>query len=270
MDDERQWAGPAPRPLGIDTGRITLRLAIPLHDPLWTYVLLAANVLVWVAMTALGGSENPVILVLFGAKYTPLILAGQYWRLLTAIFIHVGVVHLVFNAYALFSFGIEVERRFGRTRFLVLYLLSGIASTTASFVGSPTLSAGASGAVFGLAGASVAYFLTYRHRLGAAGQRSLRSILVVVGLNLVMGFAAPGIDNLGHIGGLIAGLWLGWVYCPQYAAPRLSPMDVAVGMPSEGALRAIDRTPTLRLWAGTLLAVVVLGIAIVLGTWRWM
>jgi len=83
---------------GIDTGRLTVRLAIPLHDPLWTYVLLVANALVWLAMTLVGGSENPVILVLFGAKYTPLILAGQYWRLLSAVFVHVGIAHLVFNA----------------------------------------------------------------------------------------------------------------------------------------------------------------------------
>ena len=183
MYDERMENRPADRPIprreGIDTGRLTLRLAIPLHDPLWTYALLVANALVWVAMTLLGGSENPAILVLFGAKYTPLILAGQYWRLLSAVFVHVGIAHLMFNAYALFSFGIEVERRFGRSRFLALYLLSGIASTTASFVGSPALSAGASGAVFGLAGASLAYYAAYRDRLGATGRRSLTSIVVV-------------------------------------------------------------------------------------------
>jgi len=268
MDDERTEVRPMDRPAGIDTGRLTLRLAIPLHDPLWTYVLLVANVLVWVAMTVLGGSENPAILVLFGAKYTPLILAGQYWRLLTAVFVHVGIAHLVFNAYALFSFGLEVERRFGRARFLALYLLSGIASTTASFVGSPALSAGASGAVFGLAGASMAYYAAYRDRLGTAGRRSLTSILVVVGLNLVMGFAAPGIDNLGHIGGLIAGLALGWAYCPRYAAPRFPPAPPDVT--PEGTLRAVDRAPAVRIWAGTALAVVVLAAAVVLGTWRWL
>jgi len=246
---------------GIDTGRLTVRLAIPLHDPLWTYVLLVANALVWLAMTLVGGSENPVILVLFGAKYTPLILAGQYWRLLSAVFVHVGIAHLVFNAYALFSFGMEVERRFGRARFLALYLLSGVASSTASFVGNPALSAGASGAVFGLAGASVAYYATYRDQFGASGRRSLTSILMVVGINLVMGSIAPGIDNLGHVGGLIAGLGLGWAYCPRYAvSPNPSP---------EGGLCLVDRAPVLRIVAGTVAAVIVLAVAVVLGTWRW-
>lgn len=267
MDDERTEGRPIGRPAGIDAGRVTLRLALPLHDPLWTYVLLVANALVWVAMTILGGSENPAVLVLFGAKYTPLIVAGQYWRLLTAVFVHVGIAHLMFNAYALFSFGMEVERRFGRTRFLALYLLSGIASTTASFVGSPALSAGASGAVFGLAGASLAYYAAYRDRLGMAGRRSLTSILLVVGLNLVMGFAAPGIDNLGHIGGLVAGFALGWAYCPRYAAPRFP--SSAEDVTSEGTLRAVDRASAGRMWAGTVLVIMVLAFAIVVGTWRW-
>jgi rhomboid protease GluP len=245
---------------------------IPLHEPLWTYALLVANGLVWLAMTLLGGSENPAVLILFGAKHTPLILAGQYWRLLSAVFVHVGFAHLLFNAYALFSFGREVERRFGRARFLALYLLSGIASTTASFVGSPVLSAGASGAVFGLAGASMAYYAAYRDRLGGAGRRSLASILMIVGLNLVMGFAAPGIDNLGHIGGLIAGLGLGWAYCPRYAVPRFPlahPQAMSPGLLAEEPLRAVDRVPATRIWAGTLVAVVVLVVAVVLGAWRW-
>lgn len=260
------------RRAGIDAGRVTLRLVIPLHEPLWTYVLLVANGLVWLAMTLLGGSENLDVLILFGAKYNPLIVAGQYWRLLSAVFVHVGVAHLLFNAYALFSFGMEVERRFGRARFLALYLLSGIASTTASFVGSPVVSAGASGAVFGLAGASLAYYAAYRDRLGGVGRRSLASILMIVGLNLVMGFTAPGIDNLGHIGGLIAGLGLGWAYCPRYAAPQLPPVHLQAMSTDplvEEPLRAMDRAPATRIWAGTLVAVVVLVVAVVLGTWRW-
>jgi len=249
------------RTAGVAAGRVTLRLAVPLHEPLWTYVLLVANALVWLAMTVLGGSEDPTILVLFGAKFTPLILAGQYWRLLSAVFVHVGIAHLLFNAYALFSFGMEVERRFGRARFLALYLLSGVASTTASIVGSPALSAGASGAVFGLAGASLAYYARYRDQLGAAGRRSLSSILVVVGLNLAMGFAATGIDNLGHIGGLIAGLGLGWAYCPRYT--------VAPDPSSGGTPRLVDSVPVARVWAGTLIAAVLLLAAVTLGTWRW-
>ena len=138
-------------------------------------MLLAINVLVFLAMTALGGSENVGILILFGAKYNPAIVAGQYWRLLTACFVHIGLIHLLFNSYALYSFGREVERRYGRTRFLALYLLSGVAGSTASFVGSPRLAAGASGAIFGLLGATIAYFATYREQFGAGANAHCRA-----------------------------------------------------------------------------------------------
>ena len=194
----------------------SVRIPLPVHRPLWTFVLLAANILVWIAMTVMGGSENPLVLIWFGAKFNPLIIAGQYWRLLTACFLHVGLMHLLFNAYALFSFGLESERRFGRSRFLALYVLSGLAGSVLSFVGSNTLSVGASGAIFGLVGASIAFFATYRDQFGQWGKRQLVNMLTVAGFNLFLGFAAPGIDNLGHIGGLLAGLALGWAYCPRY------------------------------------------------------
>ena len=84
----------------------SVRLPVPSFAPLWTFVLLGINVLVWLAMTVSGGSENPLVLVRFGAKYGPLIAVGQYWRLLTACFLHIGIMHLAFNGYALFSFGL--------------------------------------------------------------------------------------------------------------------------------------------------------------------
>jgi rhomboid protease GluP len=191
-------------------------ISVPRYAPLWTYVFLGINALVWLAMTAMGGSDNVRVLVYFGAKYNPLIIAGQYWRLLTACFIHIGILHLFFNAYALYSIGPTVEERFGRSRFFVLYLLAGIMGSALSFVGNRNLSAGASGALFGLIGAMIAYFTMYRTQFGQWGKRALSNVLTVAGINLVFGFVAPGIDNLGHIGGLLAGLALGWAYCPRY------------------------------------------------------
>ncbi len=202
------------------SSEVTVRVPLPLHRPLWTWVILAINGLVWLAMTALGGSDNPNVLIFFGAKYNPLIVAGQYWRLLTACFLHIGLLHLLFNSYALFSFGIEMERHFGRSRFLVLYLLSGVAGSVLSFLGSDSLSAGASGAIFGLIGAMITYFAVYRTEFGQWGRRQLLNILFVAGVNLVWGFTAPGIDYWGHIGGLAAGLVLGWAFCPRYRLSR--------------------------------------------------
>ena len=239
----------------------TVQVRLPLYQPLWTYVLLAINVLVFLAMTALGGSESVGILILFGAKYNPAIVAGQYWRLLTACFVHIGLIHLLFNSYALYSFGSEVERRYGRTRFLALYLLSGVAGSTASFVGSPRLAAGASGAIFGLLGATIAYFATYREQFGARGRRQLSSILVVAGYNLVFGFIATGIDNFAHVGGLLAGLLIGWAYCPRYHLAK----STAVG--ADPVLE--DRFPQVRAWliSGGLV-LLVLGL-FYMGMLRW-
>ncbi len=197
-----------------------MRVPLPFHQPLWTFVFLAVNVLLWLAMTFSGGSENPRVLINFGAKLNSRIINGEYWRLLTACFLHIGFVHLMFNSYALFSFGVEVERRYGWERFLALYLLSGISGTVLSFVGNRALSAGASGAIFGLVGATIAYFASYRDEFGHWGRRQLLSVLIVAAYNLMWGFAVPGIDNLGHIGGLASGLLLGWAYCPRYQLVR--------------------------------------------------
>jgi len=242
-----------------------VRVRLPLHHPLWTYVLLAANLIVFLAMTALGGSENVNILVFFGAKYNPAIAAGEYWRLLTSCFVHVGIIHLLFNSYALYSFGSEVERRFGRARFLSLYLLSGIGGSTLSFLGSPRLAAGASGAIFGLVGAMIAYLATYREQFGGWGKRQLSSVLLVAGYNLIWGFIAPGIDNYAHVGGLLVGLLLGWAYCPRY--------HLAVNTGQAGAFADSpaleDRFPASRagLVSGGLVLLLVL--LVYLGMLRW-
>jgi len=238
-----------------------VRVRLPLAQPLWTYVLLAINVLVFLAMTALGGSENVGVLVLFGAKYVPAIVAGQYWRLLTSCFVHIGIVHLLFNSYALYSFGGEVERHYGRSRFLALYLLAGLAGSTASLLGSPRLAAGASGAIFGLVGAMIAYLATYREQFGAWGKRQLTSALFVAGYNLVFGFIATGIDNYAHVGGLLAGLLIGWAYCPRYH------MKMTTALESDLTLE--DRFSSARAWAVSGGLVLLLALLVYLGVLRW-
>lgn len=230
-----------------------------MQEPLWTYVILAANALVWLAMELSGGSESLAVLVRFGAKYNPAIVAGEYWRFVTPIFMHIGFLHLGVNSYALLIFGRDVERLFGRGRFLAMYLLSGIGGSVASFVGNDALSAGASGAIFGLVGAMVVYLLIYRKQFGHGGQRQLTNLLFVVALNLALGFAGTGIDNLGHIGGLLAGLALGWGYCPRYqAVPSAEPW---------GTMHLVDVYSPARAWlvsaavAGTLAAIAWAGVA---------
>ncbi|MCU0495612.1 MAG: rhomboid family intramembrane serine protease, partial [Chloroflexaceae bacterium] len=186
-----------------------------------TWVLLGVNVLIYLLTGALSvlisGSIldlfTPLggVLQLFGWKQNDLILQGEYWRLLTAMFLHGNLVHIFFNAYALFGFGPEMERLFGTWRFLALYFLAGLAGSVASYALSPAPSVGASGAIFGLIGGLATFYYLARQELGAYGQRQLQSMAFIIVINLMIGFSAPGIDNFAHLGGLLGGALLAWL-----------------------------------------------------------
>lgn len=195
----------------------TVALGPRRHRPAATWTLIVINILVWAIMTVLGGSTDPKVLVAFGAKVNELIVQGQLWRLVTPIFLHIGIVHLAFNTYAIYGFGSQIERYFGTARFLGLYLLSGIAGVVASFSFSPHPSAGASSAVFGLLGTEAVFFYRYRNAFGRRGQQRLYNILIVIGYNLALTFVAPSIDVWGHLGGLVSGSALAWWLMPRYA-----------------------------------------------------
>ncbi len=203
-----------------ESDRQMVALALPMSRPLFTWIFLAANVLVFIAMTLAGGSENTETLVRFGAKVNALIAGGEYWRFFTPMFIHIGIMHLAFNSYALYALGADVERLFGRVPFAVLYVLAGFGGVVASFALNDHLSAGASGAIFGLIGALGYFFARYRDLLGRAGRRQLANIALVAVYNLAFGFFYPGVDNHGHIGGLISGVALAWALCPDYSIVR--------------------------------------------------
>ena len=106
-------------------------------------------------------------------------------------------------------------------RYLAIYILAGLFGSLASFAFSSAISAGASGAIFGLAGAITVYFLRYRENFGARGRALLQNMLVVIGINLIFGVVMPGIDNWGHMGGLIGGCLVTWGLLPRYVTPAL-------------------------------------------------
>ena len=194
----------------------TVSLSLPLHRPVVTWVLLAAIVAMFGLETLAGGSTNTQVLVRFGAKVNPLIAAGEYWRLFTSMFLHIGIWHLAFNGYALVVIGTELERLLGAGRFLAIYILSGLFGSLASYAFSSSLSAGASGAIFGLIGALAAFFILHRSRLGNWGRSRLANIAFLLAINLFFGFTQSGIDNWAHLGGLLCGFALGWVLAPRY------------------------------------------------------
>jgi rhomboid protease GluP len=135
-------------------------------------------------------------------------------------FLHIGLAHLFFNAYALFIFGLEMERLYGPDRYTVTYILSGLFGSLVSFAsrGPDVFSAGASGAIFGVIGMNLAFFLIHRDTFGQFGRQRVMNTLLIIGINLLFGFTVPGIDNLAHIGGLVAGFALGYGLAPRYKA----------------------------------------------------
>ena len=177
--------------------------------PYVTYTILAINIGVWVLMSLVGlfmGWSQSQQLYYFGAKVNVLIAQGEYWRLLTPMFLHVGLAHLFFNSYALYIYGPAVERLFGRIKFILVYLVSGLVGSLLSYLLSPNNAAGASGAIFGLMG-SLLYFRKEKRNLF---QRVFGpGLLMIIGINLLYGFIQPGIDNWGHIGGLVGGFLMG-------------------------------------------------------------
>ncbi|MCP3741402.1 rhomboid family intramembrane serine protease [Rossellomorea sp. BNER] len=181
--------------------------------PFFTYFFIVVQLIIFAFLEMNGGSQNPETLIKYGAKYNPLIIEGEWWRFITPMFLHIGFVHLLMNTLALYFLGSAVERIFGRGRFLFIYLFSGIVGTLASFVFTSNLSAGASGAIFGCFGALL-YFgathpSTFFRTMGM-------NVIAVIILNLILGFTIPGIDNAGHIGGLIGGfLATGIVHFPR-------------------------------------------------------
>ena len=121
--------------------------------PIVTYGLIAVNLLVFIGMTLSGGSQNVVNLIAWGAKYNPLIIQGELWRLFTPMFIHIGLEHLALNLLTLYFLGVQLEQLFGKWRFLALYLISGVGGNILSFALSSNISAGASTSLFGFFGA---------------------------------------------------------------------------------------------------------------------
>ncbi|MFZ6012270.1 MAG: rhomboid family intramembrane serine protease [Bacteroidota bacterium] len=182
-----------------------------------TPIILIINIVIFLLMVFSGADvfvpENESLLS-WGANFRPLTLMGEWWRLITCCFIHIGVFHLLMNLYALLYIGLLLEPYLGSSRFIVAYIVCGLcASVTSLWWHDLTISAGASGAIFGLYGVFLA-MLTTNLIEKSARQAFLTSIIVFVGYNLVSGLRG-GIDNAAHIGGLVAGLITGYALYPS-------------------------------------------------------
>lgn len=187
-------------------------------QPRLTYGLLGIILVVFVLEELAGGSTNPSVLIRFGATYGPLLFAGELWRLFTAMFVHIGIAHILFNGFALYSIGREVEVGFGPARFAAIYLGAGLLGNVVSFFwrGVMEFSAGASGAIFGILGAELAFLLFHRERLGEAGRAARNQLLRIIVINIIIGVTVVSINNAAHMGGLISGFGLGYLLAPRF------------------------------------------------------
>jgi rhomboid protease GluP len=244
-DEQEQRLGevPAPPPM-----------LPPPPRPRAVYTLLALIVLLYLLTIMLSGSlTQPSLraLLLLGAKENSLIDAGQYWRLITATFLHGSLIHIFFNSFALYALGPESERIYGTARFLTLYFIAGLGGSVASYLMSPAPSVGASGAIFGLIGGLGVFSYLNRQVLGEAGRAQVQSMATIAVINLVIGFSAPGIiDNWGHMGGLVAGTLVGAALAPRFRLdPLLFPPVIVRRYPPWGWLAALGLAVALSLLA---------------------
>ncbi len=227
-----------------------------------TYAILGVTIFIYLLQLAGVYLLQIDLAAVFGMKVNSLIRAGQVWRLITPVFLHdstlpYGLLHIGFNMYALFLYGRGLEARFGHARFALLYFLSGYAGNVLSFLVTPGPSLGASTAVFGLLAAEGMFILQNRQLLGNRAGRALMNILYIAGINLLIGFSTSGIDNFGHIGGMIGGVLFSWFGGPRWKLEGFSP-----------ALKLIDEREGHGALAGTT-AVLLFFIPLTALGWFW-
>jgi rhomboid protease GluP len=200
---------------------------MPTSKPYVTYTLLALNIIVFLLQA--------VALQLFGYDYirdlgmkvNEYILLGQYWRLFTPMFLHGSILHLGFNMYALYIFGPGLERYYRHGRFLLLFLLSGLAGNVFSFMFTTSPSLGSSTAIFGLLAAEGVFLYQNQQLFGGVARRALYNLIFIGIVNLAIGMSSPGIDNWGHVGGLLGGAIFAWLGGPLLQKEGIYP-DIRV------------------------------------------
>ena len=177
----------------------------------WSGRLIVVNFVVLIMMARQSDSlfmPTPEVLLKFGAKDLPALVHGEYWRFFTPIFVHIGLLHFFFNSMGLYYVGYHLETILGAGWFFAIYLVAGILGNISSATFSVAVSAGASGALFGLLGAGFTLERLVRDKIQRlTGRRPRQTVYAsMVVINLIFGFLVPGIDNAAHLGGMVAGI----------------------------------------------------------------
>ncbi|HSL45980.1 MAG TPA: rhomboid family intramembrane serine protease [Anaerolineales bacterium] len=231
---------PAPPP--------AVRVEMPRSAPYVTYAIIGITVVFYVLQMLSTFTFGRDILVLYGARINEAILAGELWRFLTPALLHGSLPHIAFNMYALLSFGTSLERHFGHGRFLLLYILAAFTGNVASFLYSPGYSVGASTAIFGLLGAEAVFLIQNRKAFPGQFRSAIGNIIFIAAINLFIIGSLPGIDNWGHIGGLIGGLMFTSFAGPKWEVEGIYP-----------AYHLVDKRPFSSVIVGAATVVLIFG-----------
>ena len=241
-----------------------VRVALPQSVPYVTYTIIGVTVVFYLlqvgSVLVFGyptSYSNIDWLELYGARINEFIQAGQLWRLLTPALLHGSPTHIFFNMYALYSFGISLERYFGRGRFFILYVLGAFAGNVASFLFSDGYSVGASTAIFGLIGAEAIFLYQNRKLLAGHFRSAIGNVIFIIAINLFLVGSLPGIDNWGHVGGLVGGLMFTWFASPLWKIEGIQPM-----------LHLVDKRSTRDVITGAALVLLIFGALTIWGLTR--
>jgi rhomboid protease GluP len=206
-----------------------VRIPMRAGAPRATHVLLGFTVAVYVLQflsVSIHGYAVPGVdwLEIYGARFNEAIRAGEWWRFITPVFLHGSPMHIFFNMYALLSVGTFLEKQFGHGRFVSLYFLAAFSGNVFSFLFAREggFSVGASTAVFGLIAAEYVFFYQNRELFGNFARQAMGNTLVIIIINLFIGLS-PGIDNWGHIGGLLGGAMFAWFASPRWEMAGIFP-----------------------------------------------
>jgi len=242
-----------------------VRVPLPQSAPYVTYAIIAVTVVFYILQIASvvifgypsAASTNLDWLELFGARINDFIRAGQVWRLLTPALLHGSIPHIFFNMYALFSLGVSLERYFGHGRFLVLYVLGAFAGNVTSFLFTNGYSVGASTAIFGLIGAEGVFLYQNRTLFADRFRSAIGNVIFIAAINLFVIGSLPGIDNWGHIGGLIGGLMF-----TSFAGPLWNVEANQLGY------SLVDKRPVREIIIGAVVVVFIFGVLALWGMVR--
>ncbi len=201
-----------------------VKVSTPVVKPIVTFALIIFTLLIYVLQLASEYLTGYDWLFIYGGKINEAILAGEVWRLVTPVFLHSSIMHIAFNMYALYILGRRSESVYGHARFILLYLISAFGGNVLSFVLSPSPALGSSTAIFGLLAAEGVFIFQNRRLFGNQTRSRLSNIIVILFINLAIGFSPSlNIDYFGHLGGLLGGFLFASLGGPKLVVEGLPP-----------------------------------------------